>query len=230
MLSSKGVERLEETPKKSKKPAPSAAKKSPAKSPKGRKAAAKHFSASIETDDFQGEMLDLGVEDAEAHLAAALSPLPLQPSTATRQAFLVPAQPPPTPATPQAAAVVSESSILSERLYERIAAKEAALEREIIELKHQQALQQAQSSAASGLSLLDRKVQQLEKALFESRVSCSFTVIVPITFCRPLFPMSRAKRLKTFKGCNRSSCSKGRMKQGGDLKQQKPSIGVLQQK
>ena len=99
----------------------------------------------------------------------------LQPSTATRQAFPGPAQLPPIPATPHAAAVVTESAILSERLYERIAAKEAALEREITELKHQQALQQAQSSAASGLSLLDRKVQQLEKALFESRVSVAIS-------------------------------------------------------
>jgi len=89
-------------------------------------------------------------------------------------------------------------STLEERLYERIALKEAALQRQISEIQqHQQKHQQQQRAPIGGassveISSLDMKLQQLERALFESRVRHFFKFILVINLGRLLFPRSRA--------------------------------------
>ena len=52
-----------------------------------------------------------------------------------------------------------------------MAAKDAENERQLKELREKLAQQEAQSGAASQISLLERKVQQLEREQLESRVS-----------------------------------------------------------
>jgi hypothetical protein len=188
------AQRDESTPKKPRK-APSTARKARLPALKGIQAA-NNEAAHCETgdDDFAGGFSHLADSDVEGkpvpataaeHVAGfpLLPPAPPQ-AAIPAQSSVSSARVPVIPSTPTHRASPgrgeSMKSTLEERLYERIALKEAALQRQISEIQqHQQQHQEQQRAPIGGassveISSLDMKLQQLERALFESRVTHFF--------------------------------------------------------
>jgi len=205
------AQRDDSTPKKPRK-APSTARKARFPALKGIQAANNEAAHCESGDDFVGGFSHFADSDVEGkpvpataaeHVAAYPLLPPALPQAATpAQSSVSSARVPviPSTSTHRASPGRGESmkSTLEERLYERIALKEAALQRQISEIQqHQQKHQQQQRAPIGGassveISSLDMKLQQLERALFESRVRHFFKFILVINLGRLLFPRSRA--------------------------------------